>query len=140
MNPRWKPDASRVVAHARFGETVVVVDADGSGLTNITPPESAHWMPRWSPLRNEIVLTDSLVPGLDVWVLDASGAGLRNLSMAPDALDSLPDWSADGDHVVFASDRGGDVDLYSVSRDGVGLTNLTNSQADDTAAQWRPRL
>jgi Tol biopolymer transport system component len=139
INARWKPDGSRIAVHARFGEVVYVLDSDGGNVMDITPPELAYFMPRWSPTRNELALTDTLIPGWDVWVLDAAGAATRNLSMAPDAVDSVPDWSPDGDHVIFASDRTGDLDLYRVTRDGVGLTNLTSTPADDTAAHWRPR-
>lgn len=87
----------------------------------------------------------------DVFVMDASGSNLKNLTEHP-ADDSHPTWSPDGSKIAFASDRipagvrsGTNrpvgVTAYNVflmNPDGSGVTQLTFSGCGNSQPDWSP--
>jgi dipeptidyl aminopeptidase/acylaminoacyl peptidase len=63
----------------------------------------------------------------DIWVMDADGNALTNLTRSA-ADENLPMWSPDGSKILFLRDMpGGNKDIFVMNADGSGQTNLTNS-------------
>jgi Tol biopolymer transport system component len=146
----WSPDGSRLAfssgLHAKFGSnptvtpaagdcvwTIYVVNADGSGLTNLASDRDGNEeFGAWSPDGSRIAFISSRAGNWDVYVVNADGSGLTNLSNRPadDFLRNNPGangtaWSEDSSRVRFISIRDdGNRDLYVVNADGTGLTNL----------------
>jgi len=120
-----------------------IMNANGTGNHAILTNTRFSVEPRWSA-RNEIVfmsLMDSpALPGLQIYVMNPSGAGLRRLTSG--ANNAEPAWSPDGTHIAFGSDRqgGGKLNLFVMNADGGDVRPLTHFNAPDEAgvAGWAP--
>ena len=102
-NADWSPDGSRLVFFAPTyskpcGEgscdwyDVMVVNADGSGLAQLTDNEAVmDWDPVWSPDGSKIAFVSDRDGNLEVYVMNADGSDLFNLTQDP-ADDYAPRW------------------------------------------------
>lgn len=100
----WSPDGERIVVYvADFGESEsgcsgspvrpYVIDADGSDLRRLVD-ECARFG-GWSPSGDQLLFTvGDLEAGSDIYVVNADGTGLTNLTRSPDA-ESRPSWLPD---------------------------------------------
>jgi WD40-like Beta Propeller Repeat len=120
-----------------------------SGKTTELVPTKVSWGgdrvwdsdPRWSPDGSRIVFyrwhfdSNEKATSSDVFVVDANGANLRQLT--PAGLEAGdPDWSPDGFQIVFTSDpahvyveggvQGIGGNIYTIRPDGTGLQQLTH--------------
>jgi Tol biopolymer transport system component len=87
------------------------IHPDGSDPRQLTFGPGDKATPRWSPDGQRILFVasggqDSLGNqlGLDIWVVNADGTGLANLT-ATAGDDTYPEWSPDGTRLAFASNR-----------------------------------
>lgn len=64
---------------------------------------------------------------MDIFVCDADGANLKNLTNAP-GYDAEGSFSPDGKQIVFCSKRDGHLQLYIMNSDGTGVRQLTKAQ------------
>jgi TolB protein len=144
----WSPDGHRIVFQ-RFGPTdyegVFVVNANGTGLKRILPPEmQANCCTfNWSPQGNDIAFSRHVTPDVhsSLWIVHSDGTGLRPVNVPsslgcggansdPSTVGCLePAWSPDGTKIAFASGLNLDVDgnIYVVNVDGTGLTQVTHT-------------
>jgi Tol biopolymer transport system component len=139
-DPVWSPDGRRIAfvrLNRRLG--VYVVNADGSGVRNLTPkPMGAGYAaPAWSPDGRRIAFASERDGNSEVYVMNANGSGQRNLTRNP-ALDADPAWSPDGRSIAFRSTRDGNTDIYIMNADGSGQRNLTRSPANEGRFAWAP--
>ncbi|MGD8244453.1 MAG: glycoside hydrolase family 88 protein, partial [Anaerolineae bacterium] len=79
-------------------------------------PTSVDWQPALSPDDQQVVFVRE-EPGkqTDVFLMNAGGSGLRNLTQTPDDDEDTPVFSPDGAKIAFASDREGQWDIYWVN-------------------------
>jgi Tol biopolymer transport system component len=76
--------------------------------------------------------------GDDVWVANADGTGLRNVSVST-FVDVAPQWSPTADRIAFESSRAGTRDIFTVKADGTDQVNLTAGNAAlDQRPVWSP--
>lgn len=78
-----------------------------------------------------------MTPGYDIWVAEADGSGLTNVSNSP-GLDWDASWSPDGTKIAFVSNRGGNLDTYVMDADGSDVQQITHSIGDDSYPTWSP--
>src|SRR5205823_1190404 len=91
--------------------------------------------PSGRPAAGQIAFTTDRDGNPEIYVMNADGAGLRNLTNNPDN-DGLPDWSPDGTRIAFRSDRDGNAEIYVMNADGSGLRNLSNNPSLDLEPTW----
>lgn len=125
------------------GPDIFVVNADGTGLTNLTNApgnDRLPWRDRspWSPDGSQIAFTSDRNGTSDIFLINADGTGLRRLTGELTGEDFLPSWSPDGKAIVFEGGEGGVRNAYIVNVDGSGLTDISNNSARDSEPAWSP--
>jgi TolB protein len=71
------------------------MEDDGRQLIKLTSGESSNYFPSWSPDGKKIAYTSSgpYPKGSDIYIIDANGSNIINLTDTPDIDDYLPVWS-----------------------------------------------
>jgi len=148
--PGWSPDGTRLV-FAREGiiggtsdgacraSTLLVVNEDGSGLSEITSPDMLAYGPSWSPDGTRIVFDgDERKPTAGLWATDLytirpDGTDMRRLTT--DGFTGWAGWTRKS-QIVFAHSRTGFFDgVRLMNVDGTGDLGIDEkSVADLTVA------
>ena len=137
--PRWSPDGRHIAVHC--GESnpdVCVINADGSGLINVTSNPAYYYWYRWSPDSQRLVFLSNRDGQFDIYVVNANSTALTKLTDSP-ANDDWPSWSPDGQYVAFYSLRRGDryQRIHVAHADGSGLADMADNPIG-TEPAWAP--
>ena len=78
------------------------MNADGSGLRNLTNSGSEDIMPAWSPDGSQIAFESDRDDGNhEIYVMNADGSNPRNLTNSGFSFNYSPAWSPDGSQIAF---------------------------------------
>lgn len=120
---------------------IYVMNADGSGQTNLTNDPamdgSPAGPPTWSADGSKIAFASDRDGNIEVYVMNANGSGLTRLTNNG-AADGMPAWSPDGSKIAFVSTRDGNLEIYVMNADGSNPQRLTNDPAGDYFPVWSP--
>jgi TolB protein len=110
---------------------------DGSDLKRLTDSPGYDAEGSYSPDGKEIVFCSKRDGNLELYIMDADGKNVRQLTHAPGCYNGGPFFSPDGKRVVFRSDRKkkDHLQLYVINRDGTGERALTD---DLNWVYWAP--
>ena len=135
--PAWSPDGSKI-AFTRYGANasdIYVMNADGSGIVQLTNTPGNDDHPAWSPDGAKIAFSKYST----IYVMNATdGSGLVRLTTG---WDDDPTWSPDGSQIAFTRRTDdGNSDIYVMNAsDGSGIGRLTTDPAFDGEASWARR-
>ena len=117
---------------------IYVMNADGTGLTNLTNNAAGDWIPVWSPDGSQIAFASGR-DGIstEIYVMNADGTSQTRLT-SNSAGDWWPAWSPDGSQIAFESERDGNGEIYVMNTDGTSQTRLTSNPARDFSPAWSP--
>jgi hypothetical protein len=135
--PSWSPDGTKI-AFTRPDE-IFVMNADGSGQTQLTSNFDADLFPDWSPDGKQIVFSSNRDGDHEIFVMNADGTAQTQLT-SNGALDWLPVWSADGTRIAFQSERDGDNDSLYVMTSGGGLETRVGTLVVRRHPSWQPQF
>ena len=129
----------RIVFHSTRAGTfdIFVMNADGSGVTQLTNTTDQDVDAFWSPNGQRIAFNrfDNTFSTLQIVVMNADGSGVTRL--ISDAFATA--WSPDGKRIAFASNRGSGDEVFIMNADGSGVTQLThNDFVRDFPTAWSP--
>jgi Tol biopolymer transport system component len=134
--PAWSPDGTKIAVtlvdpNPVGWRRIAVMNSDGSGSAQLSPlapaptNTAADIYPAWSPDGTKIAFQSNRSGTYQVWVMNANGSGLVNLTNRTTGDDNSPTWSPDGTKIAFASDRSGKFDIWTMNENGTGLRNIT---------------
>ena len=151
VDPAFSTDGKKIAYASYTGQigpdytySIFVMNADGSGKTQITIPEKeneylVHRFPYWSQDNSRIAfLSNNENTNFGDWhlfIVNVDGTGKVEIpNPIPDMGDVV--WSPDLNKIAFVSNKEGNSEIYVMSTDGTGLMNLTNHPSADLDPAW----
>jgi len=135
LSGKYSPDNESLAftSVAREGITcaIYLTRTQGQGLHQLTPAQLLARQPDWSPDGKRIAFSTHFanVQNQEIWVVNATGGGLRQITSSGDGHvggphDVFPSWSPRGDAIVFERDAPdfSSFSIYVVRFDGGGFT------------------
>jgi TolB protein len=141
-SPVWSPDGRKLVFYVEAGtlpdnpegdSEIYVVNADGTGLTNVTNNAFFDLAPTWSPNGRHIAFVSERGGNREIYVMNADGSGQTRITQSFGS-EHTPAWSPDG--TKFAFDR--DQDIYTMNIDGTNQERLTETPEWEQGPDWSP--
>jgi Tol biopolymer transport system component len=138
-NPSGSPNGQQLAFNAPGVDgraDIWIINADGTGLTNITQTPWGDSRPDFSPNGQKIAYQSSRTGNPEIWVMSSDGTNPVQVTNHP-AADEAPDWSPNGQRLLFQSRRDDPQgDIYVV--DNQGVHRLTTSAGRDLDPNWSP--
>ena len=150
--PDWSPDGTSIVFSRRqrldADAEIVVMNPDGTGVRSLG---RQGFNPTWSPDGTRIAFSGSSPTRLDIYVMNADGSGVTNLTGGHgDVVSYYPTWSPDGGRIAYSSSVNNEdvpYSIYVMNADGSGVRLLypfsldievTGFLAAGLEPSWRP--
>jgi Tol biopolymer transport system component len=160
FNSDWSPDGQLIAfdsnrvdidGHKKAAHTYVM-NADGSGVTQVTRGTGFNGDPGWSPDGTRLAIDadwGDFPASQGIWVIPASDpdgvtqAEAQRLTSIPKGMefDSEPRFSPDGSMIAFTRFRSlekGKSAIYTIGIDGGGLQRLTPWKLNASHPDWSP--
>lgn len=142
IEPAWSPNGSRIAfASRRSGNSeIYVMNANGTGLVQLTDNPLDDIAPAWSPDGSRIVFVRApeFYQEGKILVMNADGSGVASLQQEG----WMPAWSPDGTRIAFTKTfpelfR---VDIHVMDSDGTGARPVTRNpgNAMSYGPTWSP--
>jgi TolB protein len=140
--PVWSPDAERIAFVSPGRERnekgwrpsqLFVMNADGTGVAQVTHTENGAGDPAWSPDGKELAGSDG-----SIFTVNVDGSDFRELPPSVETeFDEHPSWSPDGTLIAFDRDELdlSTTDLWMMNADGSGQRRLARFGAQPS---WSP--
>jgi len=151
--PSWAPDGTRLVfispclGRGEIFETIYnesslyMINADGTGLKQLTPSPGSDFEPAWSPDGKQIAFTSVRGGFRQIYTLDVDSLAVTLLTNTTDSIESSqPSWSPDGTMIVYTVKRVGTYQVWSMNSNGQEAVQLVRSGQDlwDYLPAWSP--
>src|SRR5207249_3650001 len=110
---------------------------DGTGLRRLSDGTGYTAEGSFSADGKRIVFCSKRTGSLELFIMDADGKNVRQLTHAPNCYNGGPFFSPDGTKVIFRSDRKEKdrLQIYVINTDGTGERALTTN---DKWVYWAP--
>ena len=123
---------------------IYTMGSDGSGIQRLTNDASPGFatLPAWSPDGSKIAFAstrDRSTKGLDIWVMDASGANPTRLTNEA-GQNGRAAWSHDGTKIAFTSTRNDTLvaEIWLMDADGGNQRAITSDGKFANTPSWSP--
>lgn len=139
--PRLAPEGKRILYEARLADRSIelrLTDLETKKTTIVYKtapgyPPNYLLAPAWSPDGQKISFGDKASGNSEVFLMNADGSGLRNLTNDP-LPDSTPIFSPDGGEIIFTRDFYGEARIYRMNLDGSNQRLVTANKSHNLGA------
>src|SRR5437773_512505 len=120
---------------------ISIMNADGTGETQLTDNVFNDFGPMWSPDGKQITFNSDRNGHFEIFTMYPDGSGvtqLTNTAGVVNIADIDPAWSPDGRELAFSSNRDGDFEIFVMNADGTGVRALTHHSGGcvDGCPEW----
>jgi TolB protein len=122
------------------------INTDGSNKQLLTPTGKSFGSPQVSPDGNKILITSNDWNGSQIFLMNANGSGLKQLTftVSPKWIDRGyprdgnygPVWSPDSEKLAYVSYENGSPDIFIMNANGTGNKRLTDTPLRDESPIW----
>jgi Tol biopolymer transport system component len=134
LDPTWSPSGNKI-AFTRDND-IFVLNANGSGQTNLTNNSAEDVSPSWAPDDSTIAFTSTRTGSQQVFLLNSNDGDVTQLTMQ--GVNSVPLWSPDGVYIAFTRRLRdtNDFDIWRMDASGAGQIQLTTLGVN-VAPTWK---
>lgn len=111
---------------------------DSGQIKRLTDDLDYDGAPSWSPDGKQIAFESYRGGDLDIWLMNADGTGLTNLTPNEPAYDYGPAWSPRSDWIAFTSWASGHKQIMVASPDGKQTKDISQNQFEEEQPAWSP--
>lgn len=141
--PSWNPDGTKIAFSGWLwgynSYDIWIINADGTGLQQLTEHEMYDVSVAWSPDGTKIAFQSFRSNNWDIWVVKTDGS--NPMQLTENAGENIqPSWSPDGDMIAFISNRTGAIELWVMDADGENQKQLADmpSWTETYYPSWSP--
>ena len=142
--PTWSPDGQEIAFSSYRGtgrRGIYRMGAEGSDAVRLTPATWNSWNPEWAPDGSRIAFVSdqaTLLGSTDLFVMNADGTGITQLTTTGLVVPARLAWSADGRTLLYSSSVKGDPEIYALDVATLATTRLTTAPGADWGPSWSP--
>lgn len=149
--PSWSPDGKRLVFispcggmdEVYYNAGLNIINADGSGVTQVGTVPGGDFDPAWSPDGKSIAFTSLRTKQMEIFVVHLNDlSNPVQITKGALGVDSrYPAWSPDSTQIAYSVDRvGGAYQLWLMNADGTGQQQIVRSGValTDYLPTWSP--
>jgi TolB protein len=139
LSPRVSPDGSRVAfsALAKNGWEIMMYSLVLNRMVSFPHYGGTNLSPAWAPDGTKLAFSSSRTGDPEIYVVDASGAGLKRMT-AQHGPDVSPVWNhKTGADIAWVSGRTGLPQIYTMGADGTNVQRMTD-QGYAVSPAWSP--
>lgn len=116
---------------------IYIMNADGSGETNLTRNRAEDLAPDLSPDGSQIVFISDRDGNHEIYRMKTDGSNLVRLTKTSDK-EAYPYWSPEGTKIIYCAFLEGNWDVFIMNADGSGQKRITNTLENEEWATLSP--
>ena len=142
ISPSFSPDGSRILFANRAAEgptSLWTIDATGENADLLYAAPNTIVAADWSPVGDRIAFAMAVdqPDAYEVFVMDADGTDVRQLTRGLPGIGGSLDWSPDGRNLLIYAGPAGDKNIFMIDVDAQTAAQLTNG-GNNAACSFSP--
>jgi Tol biopolymer transport system component len=141
FDPAVSPDGQRIAFTRQLTDgnfEIFVMNADGSGETNLTNDPATDLRPDWSPDGSRIAFNSNRGAGGQIYIMNSDGSAPAPVTSVTGGAADEAAWSPDGSLIALTHSTDiGQTGIAVVRADGTAFQDLTPPAADN-GPSWSP--